>query len=90
MANDSNYANLITEIVRKQMDILGPEIAVRQATNVAGLKIKDTGEVTSINDDPQTVLQKLVDEYISLSGAIVKNVLGPVLAKYPGIKLNLK
>ena len=31
-------------------------------------------------------LQKLVDEYVSLAGQIVKNALGSVFAKYPGIQ----
>ena len=85
-----DYKKLVEEIVAKQMDILGPEIAVRKAQNVPGLSLDDQGRVLSLNEaDPQTVLQKLVDEYIALSGAIVKNILDPVFAKYPEIKLNL-
>ncbi|OGE79091.1 MAG: hypothetical protein A2751_05600 [Candidatus Doudnabacteria bacterium RIFCSPHIGHO2_01_FULL_46_14] len=90
MAIDQDYKKLIEEIISKQMDILGPEIAIRKATNVAGLKLSDKGEVLSIDENnAQAILQKLVDEYIALSGAIVKNILNPVFAKYPGIKLNL-
>lgn len=91
MGTTEDYKNLITEIIRKQMDILGPEIALRKASNVKGLKINEFGQVTSLaSGDPQIVLQKLVEEYISLSGEIVKNILGPVFAKYPEIKVNLK
>ena len=83
------YQNLITEIVHKQMDILGPEIAIRKANNVAGLKVNDEGVATTIQGEPQAVLQNLVQEYIALSGEIVKNILSPVLEKYPEIKINL-
>ena len=87
----ADYKKLIEEIVGKQMDILGPEMAVRKAQNVPGLKLDDEGKVVSLDEaGAQVVLQKLVDEYISLSGAIVKNILDPVFAKYPEIKLNLK
>lgn len=90
MYTAEDYKKLIEEIVSKQMDILGPEIAVRKAQNVPGLKLSDAGEVQSVDEaNPQAVLQKLVDEYIALSGAIVKNILDPVFAKYPDIKLNL-
>lgn len=89
MDTTENYKNLITEIVHKQMDILGPDIAIRKARNVPGLKLTDAGEVLGLQGDPSEVLRKLVDEYISLSGEIVKNILGPVFAKYPEIKLNL-
>lgn len=90
MEDIENYKRLIHEIISKQMDLLGPEIATRKAGNVAGLKVTDEGEVTDLSGNPQEVLQKLVDEYIALSGEIVKNVLNPVLAKYPDIKINLK
>lgn len=88
--NTQDYQKLISEIVRKQMDILGPDIAVRKAGNVRGLRVKDNGEVEELTGDPDQVLQNLVNEYIALSGEIVKNILGPVFAKYPEIKLNLK
>lgn len=91
MSSVQDYKKLIEEIVSKQMDILGPDIAIRKAENVSGLRLDEKGKVASIDeDDAQAVLQKLVDEYIALSGAIVKNILDPVFAKYPGIKLNLK
>lgn len=86
-----DYKKLIEEIVTKQMDILGPEIAIRKASNVPGLTLGEKGQVTSFDESQaEAVLQHLVDEYIALSGEIVKNILQPVFAKYPGIKLNLK
>jgi len=89
MAGD-NYKNLMTEIIRKQMDILGQDMAIGKARNVMGLKIKDDGEVSGITGSPEEILQDLVQQYIALSGEIVKNILGPVFAKYPDIKLNFK
>ncbi len=91
MSTQQDYKKLIEEIVGKQMDILGPEIAIRKAANVPGLTLNDKGQVIKLDEsNAQAVLQKLVDEYIALSGAIVKNILDPVFAKYPEIKLNLK
>lgn len=90
MDSADNYKNLITEIIHKQMDILGPEIALRKAGNVSGLEVDGTGKVLSMDGDPEQILQKLVSEYIALSGEIVKNILSPVFAKYPEIKLDLK
>lgn len=90
MSTAADYKKLIEEIVAKQMDILGPEIAVHKAMNVPGLKLNENGKIITLDEgNAQTVLQKLVDEYIALSGAIVKNILDPVFAKYPEIKLNL-
>jgi len=90
MSPQEDYENLITEIIRKQIDILGVDVAVRKANGVPGLKVSDKGEVNSLSGDPQEVLQELVQQYVALSGEIVKNILNPVFAKYPEIKLNLK
>ncbi len=90
MAQEADYKNLITDIIAKQTVILGPDIVLLKARNVNGLKLSNDGQVESITGDPQAVLQTLVDEYISLSGQIVKNILTPVFAKYPDIKVSIK
>lgn len=90
MLNTEDYKNLITEIITKQTDILGPDMAVRRARNVSGLEIDDKGVVKNISGNPDDILKKLVQEYISLSGQIVNNILNPVFEKYPEIKLQLK
>ena len=90
MAQENDYKNLIDDIITKQTLILGPDIVMLKAKNVPGLKLSANGKVDSITGDPQIVLQKLVDDYISLSGQIVKNILSPVFAKYPDIKVSIK
>ncbi len=90
MANDTDYKNLINDIIAKQTLILGPDIVLLKAKNVPGLTLTADGKVASLDGVPQEVLQKLVNEYIALSGQIVKNILTPVLAKYPDIQVSLK
>lgn len=90
MAAETDYKNLINDIIAKQTVILGPDIVMLKAKNVQGLKLNDQGQVESITGDPQVILQNLVDEYIALSGQIVKNILNPVFAKYPDIKVSIK
>ncbi len=87
MSSPNDYKNLINEIVAKQIVILGPDIVLLKAKNVPGLKLNLGGQVEDLTGDPQEVLQKLIDEYIALSGQIVKNILTPVFAKYPDIKI---
>jgi len=90
MADNQDYQNLINEIIAKQIVVLGPDIVLLKARNISGLRVDDSGKVQSITGDAQEILQKLVDEYISLSGQIVKNILSPVFAKYPDIKIAIK
>jgi hypothetical protein len=81
------FKKLLTEIVKKQIIILGPQIAVLKARNVAGLDVSDDGTVAKIEGDPSTKLEELINEYVSLSGLIVKKTMEPLLEKYPGLKI---
>ena len=85
--NNGDYKTLLTEIIQKQVVILGPDIAISQARNVPGLKVSDDGTVTEIGDNPQKIIQELINEYVSLSGLIVKKAMEPLLAKYPSVKI---
>ncbi len=86
MGEKEQYQELMSEIIAKQAIILGPQIAILKARNVANLVINDEGKVIDIKGDFSEILQKLVDEYVDLSGLIVKNALGSIFAKYPTIK----
>ncbi|MGE5392225.1 MAG: hypothetical protein ACM3NH_00565 [Candidatus Saccharibacteria bacterium] len=89
MADQNDYINIINDIIAKQTLILGPDIVILKAKNIKGLTIGADGRVEDLSGDPQQVLQNLIDEYIALSGQIVKNILDPVFAKYPEIKVRL-
>jgi hypothetical protein len=78
--------NIISEIIKKQSVILGPQIAILKARSVVGLKVSDTGDVSDLNGNGQEILQQLIEEYVSLSGEIVKNTVNSVFAKYPSLK----
>ena len=88
MDEKGQYAALISEIIKKQTVILGPEIAILKARSVNGLMVDNDGKVTGVGDNPKETLQNLVDQYVELSGQIVKNALGSIFAKYPDININ--
>ena len=86
MENEHQYEELISEVIAKQSIILGPDIAIVKARNVAELVVNDQGKVIEIKGDPGTSLQKIVNEFVELSGMIVKNALGSIFEKYPDVK----
>ncbi len=88
MNEKEQYSALISEIIKKQSVILGPEIAILKARSVPGLMVDNDGKVTGVGDNPKDTLQTLVDRYVELSGLIVKNALGSIFAKYPDININ--
>lgn len=88
MTENEQYNALISEIIKKQAVILGPEIAILKARSVPGLMVDNDGKVTGIGDNPKETLQTLVDRYVELSGLIVKNALGSIFAKYPDLNIS--
>lgn len=88
MSSTNDYKSLLTEIIQKQIVIIGPDIALSVARNVQGLTITDKGEVTELSGDGNEVTQNLINEYVSLSGLIVKKAMEPLLAKYPSVRID--
>ena len=88
MESGKEYTDILTEIIKKQAVILGPQIAVLKARSVGGVTVDDEGNVTRIDGNPPDVLQRVIDEYVALSGEIVKNAVNSVFAKYPSLKRN--
>ena len=86
MEEKKQYLALMSEIISKQSDILGPDIAILKARKVYELTVVDDGKITDFQGKSGEVLQKLVNEYVELSGLIVKNALGSIFEKYPGVK----
>lgn len=83
--NDGEYQKLLSDVIRKQIIILGPTITIAKARNVPGLTVADDGTVTAISGNPQEITQHLVEQFMELSGLIVKKTMEPLFASYPGL-----
>ena len=83
---NTDYKQMLSEIIKKQIVILGPQIAIIKARGVAGLKVSDNGDVIEMAGPEQVILQKLIDAYVALSGEIVKNAVNSIFEKYPSIQ----
>jgi hypothetical protein len=77
----------ISEIVKKQMTILGSEVAYRQANSVAGLTVQRNGEAKITSREPVAVIEALTASYVELIGPVVRNTIDPIL-KRSNISLN--
>ncbi|HLD01461.1 MAG TPA: hypothetical protein VJC10_01165 [Patescibacteria group bacterium] len=83
----NDYQKVLTEVIKKQIVILGPVITLVKARKVPGLSVSDDGTVTEITGNPQVVMQELVNQFMELSGLIVKKTMEPLLASYPGLSV---
>ncbi len=82
---DGDYKKIFTELIKKQMIVLGPDITLAKVKNVQGIEINTSGEVTNINGDAQAILQLLINQFVELSGTIVKKTMESILTTYPGV-----
>ena len=86
MSELQDYQALLSDLVKKQMIMLGPAVALSRARKVGYLTVAEDGQVTAITGDPQKALSELATEYMNLSGQIAQTTLKSLLEKYPGIK----
>jgi len=88
MALMEDCKKAITEIVKKQMDIVGPAVALSVAQKATSVKLSASGEVMEIIGDPKTALEQVAESYINFSGEISKMILKSVMKTYPDITIN--
>ena len=86
MPDQNEYKKMLTDLIQKQMVVLGPNIALDKARKVVGLKINDDGSVVDVQGDLQMVLKGVANEYMTLSGQIAQMTLNSLLEKYPQVK----
>lgn len=82
--SSQDYQKLFTDVIKKQIILLGPNITLAKARNVKGLTVSDDGTVTAINGNPQEMIQALIDQFVQLSGLIVKKTMEPLLSAKAG------
>ncbi len=82
---DTDYKQLFSQLIKKQMLVLGPDITLAKVRNVTGLTVDINGEVQKIEGDPQVMLQSLINQFVELSGMIVKKTMESILTSYPGM-----
>lgn len=75
----SGYKKLIEAAIEREKDILGEELAVNIAQDVAELEITDDGKVENINDGGKHALAKLVESYQDIGGAVSASLIAKEL-----------
>lgn len=82
---DGDHKKLLTEVIKKQIVILGPDITLAKARNVKGMTIDNEGNVTNLTGAPQEITRQLIEQFMELSGLIVKKTMEPLLANFPNL-----
>lgn len=83
MQSSEDYKIIFTEVIKRQIAILGPDITLAKVKNVQGIQIDAEGQVTAIQGDPQVLLSELINQFVELSGLIVKKTMESILMSHP-------
>lgn len=86
MLSKEEYKKILSEIIQKQAKLLGLPVAISRVKNVPEIKLSENGEVKDVVGNEEMVLQKLVNEFVYLSGEIVKNTINTVFQRYAYLK----
>jgi len=75
----TDYQKVLTEVLQKQIIILGPAITLTKARNVPGINIDNTGRVISLEGDGHAISVKVLEQFRELSPLLVKKTMAPLL-----------
>ena len=79
------YLKLLTDIMHKEMIVLGPAPTLLKAKAIKGLHVSDNGSVTGIEGDPQEITRLLIENLMEFSESAVRKSVEPILSIYPGV-----
>ena len=48
MSDQDDYQSLLTDLIKKQMVMLGPGVAIAKARKISGLAVADDGQVADL------------------------------------------
>ena len=72
-----------TAVIKKQMEILGSDITLARVRNVPGIKVDQEGNVISGEGETQFLLEQLTNQFVELSGLIIKKTMESILSVHP-------
>ncbi len=82
-----DYKQQLTDIIKKQIVLLGPDITMAQVKKVLGITVSDDGTVTDIQGEPKMVMHSLVETFVEFSGEIVKKTMESLFNQEPAVVL---
>lgn len=86
MIPTQKYKKFLSDLIRRHMLILGPNIARDVAFGVQGLVIDSSGDVRELNGDQLLITKDLINGYINLSSPVTQLITYQLLEQNPDIK----
>lgn len=69
------YDEAIEAAIEKEASVIGEEAAIEAAQDIDGANIDDKGNVISVGASGTEVLDKMIDKYTSIGGAVTASLI---------------
>jgi hypothetical protein len=86
MIPTQKYKKFLSDLIRRHMLILGPNIARDVASQVEGLLVDSSGEVSDLTGDQLLVAKDLISGYMNLSAPVTQLIAYQLFEQYPDIR----
>ncbi len=83
------YEEVAEAAVKREMEIIGKQIAVKIAKETEGVAIDDDGNVDKIKGEGKEVIAKLVSEYEEKIGKVAVTLISKAIKEIGGDELDL-
>lgn len=76
---DHDYKKLLTDLIKKEIVILGQDIVLAKTRGIKGLSVTDDGTVIGISGDYKEIINQIVGQFSTLSKPLVQKTIEPFL-----------
>lgn len=73
-----DFKEILTQVIKKQMIALGPDITIAKVKSIPGVVVSDDGTVTEIAGEPKQITKELEEAFTELTGSLVKKTMEPL------------
>jgi len=74
-----DYKEVLTEVIKKQMIILGPDITIAKVKGIPGVVVSDDGTISDVAGDPKQITKEMEEAFTDLAGSVVKKIMEPLI-----------
>ncbi len=85
----ANYEEIAEAAVKREMEIIGEQIAIKIAKETEGIEIDDDGNVENITGEGKEVIGNLVSGYEDKVGKVAVTLISKAIKEAGGAELDL-
>lgn len=75
----TEYDEIIEKAIKREIEMMGKPVALRQARKVSAINVDDEGNLNSVEGDMKEAFEEVLDSYEEASGPVVDSLISKAL-----------